>query len=509
MCGILLIDGVDAIPVERIHAACQYLNRRGPNRARSWRRGSLAVHHSVLHITGNPEYYYHEPDSDFCAFAGEIYNYRDLGYDSDAWCVHDTVRSSLGRLKQLKGPSSWVYATNSFVCYATDPQGERHLYRYQDQHCTIVASEVGIIARLVDLETQPSKYANKGWTLLSDTPYRNVTRLESGRLYIDHQPAHMIDSVFDWVKPRTFHNLAVAVEEFRVIWQQVMKALTPDEPVTVSYSGGVDSGLIAQALPAADLLALDMTGKDPNISQLPTQLTTIQQMHLCTQSVTPQQYAGAYRDMILHTCMPSQSWSHVGKWLVAKHAGNRIVFSGAGADELFGGYTTYLDLDYTVSGSVSPYSQMHDTAIWKRCLDCYDQDPRPATLLLDYLYQVVGCDSQGLDRAAGAWARETRAPFMHPDIIKFALSLPWHLRVGSETKPVLKELWRRTFPDQTLWSKQGFAGHANDSAAWLGIETIETGNRLADWQVMAVNSFYQTAATARESKTTPELSQAD
>lgn len=508
MCGILLIDGIDTISLERIDTARRYLNRRGPNHARSWRSGSLAVYHSVLHITGNPEYYYREPDADFCAFAGEVYNYRDLGYDSDAWCVHDTVRSRTGLLKQFKGPSSWVYATDGFVCYATDPQGERHLYRYQDPYRTIVASEVGIIARLVDLEIQPSQYANKGWTLLSDTPYRNVTRLESGRLYIDHQPAHMIDSVFDWVKPRKFHDLSAVVEEFGVIWQTVMSTLTPDEPATISYSGGVDSDLIAQALPKADLLALDMLGKDPNIGRLPTQLTESQQMHLCTQAVTPKQYAGAYQDMIQLTRMPSQSWSHVGKWLVAKHAGHRIVFSGAGADEMFGGYAAYLDLDYNPTGSVSPYSQHHDPALWRQCLDCFDQDPRPATLLLDYLYQVVACDSQGLDRAAGAWGRETRAPFMHPDIIKFALSLPWEFRVGVETKPVLKGLWRRTFPDRTLWPKQGFAGHANDSAPWLGVNIAETGDRLRDWQTIATKSFYQTVATEPVSKTTQGLYQA-
>ena len=494
MCGILLIDGVSAIAPDRVESALRYLGRRGPNLTRSWQQGDLAVWHSVLHITGSAAYYHQTSDEDFCAFAGEIYNYRELGYDSDAWCVHDTVKNRTGRLKQLIGPSSWIYATGNFVCYATDPQGERHLYRYQDQNCTIVASEVGIIARLIDLETKPSRYANKGWTLLSDTPYHKVTRMESGRLYINHEPAHMIDSVFAWVKPEKFRNMAMAAEEFRVIWNRVMNSMTPNEPATVSYSGGVDSGLIAHALPAADLLALDMAGKDPNIAVLSTQLSQSQQMHLCVQSVTLQQYAGAYQDMLSHTRMPCQSWSHVGKWMVAKHAGNRIIFSGAGADELFGGYPVYLGMPYTDTGSVSPYSQHHDWSLWKQCLDCYDQDPGPATLLLDYLYQVVGCDSQGLDRAAGAWARETRAPFMHPDIVKFALSLPWNLRVGNESKPVLKTLWRQAFPDHTLWPKQGFAGHANDSAPWLGIEIDPTGNRLTDWQSIAVNSFYQTVA---------------
>lgn len=491
MCGILLIDGVDAIPVERIHAACQYLNRRGPNRTRSWCRGSLAVHHSVLHITGNPEYYYREPDSDFCAFAGEIYNYRDLGYDSDAWCVHDTIRNRIGRLQHLEGPSSWVYATDSFVCYATDPQGERHLYRYQDKDTTIVASEVALILALIDADFDPVPYENKCWTMLKRTPYRNIEKLEPGRLYINHNTAHITDSVFNWCKPATYPSIRAAAEEFSMLWRDVMRRMQPDEPATVSFSGGVDSGLIASCMPAADLLAVDMEGKDPNIAGL----ITHQSAQLNILPVSRENYAYRYREMIEHTRMPAQSWSHVGKWLVAKHAGRRIIFTGAGADELFGGYAAYQKIPYSLERSHSPYSSFHDNHLWRRCLDAYEGDPRPATLLLDYWHQVIGCDSPGLDRAAGAWGRETRNPFMHPRVIQFALGLPWHLRVADITKPVLKQLWEKLYPDRAILPKQGFAGHANDSLPWLGIEYSPTADRYRDWQEIAQISFYEYCRT--------------
>ena len=500
MCGILLIDSAQELSSERIARAERYLRRRGPNLLRRWQRDRIRIWHSVLHITGDADYY-HTHHDDFCAFAGEVYNYRELGYNSDAWCVHETVRSRPGHLRQLKGPSSWVYSTDKFVCYATDPQGERHLYRYQDADTTIVASEVAIIAALIDLDTRPSHYRNKGWNLLSDTPYRDVERLQSGRLYINHGSAQLIDSIFDWCHPTAYPSLAVATEEFSAIWRRVLKDLTPDEPVTVSFSGGVDSSLIAAALPTADLLALDMQGKDPNIAKLDQLLSVNRLMQLNRITVTPQYYAGSCLDMIRHTRMPVQSWSHVGKWLAAKHAGNRVLFSGAGADELFGGYTAYQTITYGQDSSTSPYSHDHDSVIWQRCLRACADDPGPATLLLDYIYQIVGCDSQGLDRASGAWSREMRNPFMHPDLVRFALGLPWSMRVGNGGKPVLKNYWRHCFPHQPLWDKQGFAGHANDSQPWLGVDTPDTGNRVRDWQQIAMDLFYQTVSNLQHSKT--------
>lgn len=490
MCGILLIDGVDTIPAERIDAARRYLDRRGPNHARSWHQGSLAVYHSVLHITGDPGYYHQTSDRDFCAFAGEIYNYRQLGYDSDAWCVHDTVKNRIGRLRKLVGPSSWVYATDSFVCYATDPQGERHLYRYQDELRTIVASEVALIVCLIDVPFEPVPYHNKTWTMLSKTPYHKIEKLDPGRLYINHQHAHYINSIFDWCKPTAYPNLRAAREEFRMVWQSVMQEITPAESCTISFSGGIDSGLLASAMPDADLLAIDMIGKDPNIPVLDQQMSDQQRARLMTIPVSPQNYAQQYRDMISHTRMPAQSWSHVGKWMVAKHAGSRVIFTGAGADELFGGYSVYQNIQYSQDRSHSPYSQDHDQRLWRQCLDAYDQDPRPATLLLDYWYQVIGCDSPGLDRAAGSWSRETRNPFMHPRIMKFALGLPWHLRVGEYTKPVLRALWQDLYPGHQQLPKQGFAGHANDSLPWMGVQISPTGDRHKDWQQIAQQTFY-------------------
>ena len=79
---------------------------------------------------------------------------------------------------------------------------------------------------------------------------------------------------------------------------------------------------------------------------------------------------------------------------------------------------------------------------------------------------------------------------MHPRVMKFALGLPWHLRVGEHTKPVLRALWQNLNPGLEVLPKQGFAGHANDSAPWLGVNIKSTGDRHRDWQQIAQQTFY-------------------
>lgn len=495
MCGLLLVQSAAGIDQDRVAPALALLHRRGPNQLRHWQQGSTQIWHSVLHVSGTGDYYHRAPGPDFCAFAGEIYNYRDWSYVSDSELMHVTVRTDAWQTKKFKGPQSWIYADHHRVLYATDPQGERHLYRYQDNHITVVASEVNLVLAIVNTAHDQVPYENKTWIMLERTPYRGVTKLEPGRLYVDHQDRGEIDSMFQWGSPDLSITLEDAKQEFHEIWNRVIDQVSVDEPSTLSFSGGIDSSLILGAMPELDLLALDMTGKDPNIGRLPDLLTDQQNLKLITLPVSVKAYAGAYLDMIGHTRMPAQSWSHVGKWLVAKHAGNRVIYTGAGADELFGGYTVYKTIEYDQSGSHSPYSACHDTRLWQRCLDWAQGDARQATLMLDYWHQIVGCDSPGLDRAAGAWSRETRNPFLHPDIMAFAMRLPWHLKVADHCKVFLRAVWSDFYDLDQLMPKQGFAGHANDSAAWMGVEYQPTGDRHRDWQHICQRSFYALSGT--------------
>jgi len=295
--------------------------------------------------------------------------------------------------------------------------------------------------------------------------------------------------VWNWISPVKC-TAQEAQQEFRRLWHQVIGSMTPRCDFAISYSGGVDSSLILSQLPNAELVTVNMLGKDPIVDRVTEFLTPSQQQQLRQVNVSVEQYASEYRALIERTQMPAQSWSFVGKWLVAKHMQSRVLFTGLAADELFGGYGIYQQLEYSAQGSASPYSSNDHAGLWDQCLSAYQGDPRPATLLMDYWYQVVGCDAPGQDRIAGAWGRETRNPFMHQLIMRFALNLPWHLRVNTTCKPVLANEFLQHWPLEMLLPKQGFAGHANDSLPWMAVDVENTGDRYRDWKQIAKKTYY-------------------
>ena len=97
---------------------------------------------------------------------------------------------------------------------------------------------------------------------------------------------------------------------------------------------------------------------------------------------------------------------------------------------------------------------------------------------------------RGVDTLTMACGIEPRSPFCHPAIIKFALNLPWNLRLG---KPLLKKLFLETWPENLIFAKQGFAGHCNDSFKYLGLDCVRHPDRHTDWKLINQAAFVKFA----------------
>lgn len=486
MCGILFVQSRTARPLQQHLAALDVLSSRGPDFVRYHHSDTVFVAQSVLHITGSQDFY-HTAHEDFFAYNGEIYNYRDHGaYSNDIELAWHAATQDQNLFKLFQGPWAWIHWNSATVRYASDPQGEHYLYRYQDHDITIVCSEVAPILTYVRAQPVIEAYNNKHWTLQQHTPWSGIERLEPGQLYVDHQASVMLDSVWSWVRPVYYPNIESAQEEFDSLWASVLKTMMPDCATAISYSGGVDSSLILHSVPDAELVSTNMTGKDPIVDRITEFLTEHQQKNLQCVNVNAEQWAQAYHAVLHRTKMPVQSWSFVGKWIVAQHTQSRVLWSGVAADELFGGYDVYGDIKYDVDQSHSPYSAHCDPDLWRRCLAVYHGDAYQATLLADYWSQIVGCDAPGQDRIAGAWGKEVRNPFMNQRIMKFALNLPAKFKQG---KPLLRTAFLRTWRQDLLMPKKGFTGHANDALPWLGVDIALSGDRYQDWRVINQQMF--------------------
>lgn len=455
--------------------ALNILKRRGPDYIITQQIGDVFIAQTVLHITGTPDFYL-EKRKDGFAYNGEIYNYKSFGpYTSDVVLAYNTAREAPNKFKEFRGPWAWCHVTYNRITYASDPQGEHKLYQYKDDNILIVCSDVAPILTYINPSQNIPPYTNKLWSMIKQTPWTGIERCEPGMLYANGRPTTYIDSIFQWGWGQFTYIKTIdeAVEEFDFIWNNTIKEMTPVQRPAISFSGGIDSTIIAKTLKNSELLTVDIIGKDPVVDELDGAKIR----------VTVEEWAQHCKDIINITKMPIQCWSDVGRWLVAKHSSSPIIFTGSGADALFGADVckTYTK-DLIKSHSL--YSNDDYCGMWPRCLDAARGDPIVATGIMDYLYVLVGVDVVAMDRLSGHWGRQVRNPFLHPSIFKFALSLPWHFRVNKQCKIILRKYFQQITGKNTD-PKRGFAGHANDSLPYFDIDVVSTGDRQADWKIIA------------------------
>ena len=499
MCGILYVRG--RVAWDQHQEAMQILNSRGPDFTRYWQHNDTFIAHSVLHITGGRKFY-QNASKDFLAYNGEIYNYRSFGnYDNDIELIDHAVKNNRSMFKSFTGPYAWVWTNGSSYAYASDPQGERCLYRYQDDSILIVCSEVAPILKYRNLNLCIENHSERHWPVHARTPWRSIERVPPGIMFDQDGVATKLDSIFDWCSQEKYSTLADAAMTFDDVLNSVMQDMTPREPAALTFSGGLDTACLLAKIPNAELYTTNVSGKDLVSTHVQEFLTPNQRQNLHVLDIDEKTWAQDYIDVVQRTRMPVQSWSFVGQWHIAKHCEQRILFSGVGADELFGGYGVYQTLDYKTNYSASPYSYFDPDSAdievlenWQRCLNFYHGDARQATLMMDYITQISGVDLRGVDVCTAAHGIEPRAPFCHPKIIKFALNLPWEYKVGLFGKPVIRSQFLREWDESLIFDKQGFAGHCNDSYPWLGISVQRQQDRMSDWRVINQAAFTRWAS---------------
>lgn len=490
MCGILLVKSKSTISLEQHLSAFVKLQSRGPDFCRYDNKNNIFIGQAVLHITGTAEYY-NTVHTNFLAYNGEIYNYKHFGpYDNDIEFVHHAVENDLELLQLGWGPWAWAWTDGTTVRYASDPQGERCLYQYQDDEILIVCSEVAPILDYIAVNKTDFPYLNKLWTITDSTPYAGVIKIVAGQLYQDGYAVQNIDNIWSWITGPIHTNIDEAYEDFKFQWQQVIKLMIPACPAALTYSGGLDSSIILSHLDNLELYVVNNIGKDPIVDSIEDFLTHDEQARLHKLIVNPEQWAEYFCQLIQRTKLPAQSWSHVSQWIVGQHCKQRVLFSGIGADELFGGYNLYRTLDYSLNQSASPYSRYSSLRTWQQCLSAYENDPRQATLLMDYIYQVAGCDARGSDIIAGSWSIEPRNPFLARPIMQLALNLPFEFKVSTVSKPLIRRMFLERWEQSFVFPKKGFTGHANDSLPFLPITITSTCNRHQDWKLISQKMFY-------------------
>lgn len=549
MCGIFVAihkkDDLSESNLPLYHRALNLLSFRGPDlKNETIFNRNLYLGQTVLSLTGNVtkskgEHLQSKSGRYKITFNGEIYNYFDLHqkYQKDLLKLdrhHLTDSEVLVNLfeqfshHEIADKLDGMYAyclldqQEKKLTISRDPQGEKSLYIFESHEHIYISSEIRAILEVqknieIDQQVLRDYFTTRHFMFLERTPYKGITQLKPGlTLSFDLEKKswkkeHYLP-MHSWINPELYtkninRSLDDLTDELSSIIESSCQDMIPlDRNFASVVSGGVDSSLLSSfALKHGNpkiLLGVNHIGKD-EISNNLSGFEKVFNRKVNIINVDRVVYAQALRICQKTLSGPIFSHSFVGQSLQSQFArgeGCLAMFGGEGADELFGGYSAYLDpkrQNATSEFSQSPYSgyfpllkfnqgshhQVEEELrnIWKESLNAYSflQDPieksTQAMMYADLAYQLPAVGLRGADLMSMMWSLETRSVFIRRKIVQFALNLPLKFKCDNnesdsllKNKKILKHLFLRKFPKELLVKKQGFSGFPNESAAFLG-----------------------------------------
>jgi asparagine synthase (glutamine-hydrolysing) len=380
--GLLTSSGTTEDAVSRVDSAMHCLRHRGPDEHGTWNDDDLIFGFNRLSIIdiehshqplrwGPPE----NPTRYALTFNGEIYNYlelraelaRDHGAefstegDSEAIVAafHHWGPDAVRRLRGMFAFAIWDTETKDLFL-ARDPFGIKPLFLATGSGGTAFGSEKKSLLELTELigiGTDLDPRATEHYTVLQYVPepetlHADIRRLESGSYaWVRAGEAPRITRYFTPkfpAKPFTpgseqarYQEIAEALED------SVAKHMRADVTVGSFLSGGIDSTAIAAlAIRHNPNLITFTTGFEregySEVDVAAESAAAIGAKHV-VKVVSPAEFAASIPEIIWYLDDPVADPALVPLWFVAKEARKhvKVVLSGEGADELFGGYTIY------------------------------------------------------------------------------------------------------------------------------------------------------------------------
>lgn len=376
MCGIAGILYADpARPVEPtvLKAMADAVAHRGPDAEGFWSEAGIGLAHrrlSIIDLASGDQPIGNEDGSVQVIFNGEIYNYHALrdgltarGHrlqthsDTEA-IVHLYEEHGPALVEKLRGMFAfalWDRSRRSLVL-ARDRLGIKPLYVYRDAEKLLFASELKAIlahpevARAIDPAALEDYFAF-GMVCGPRTIFRRIEKLPPG-----HTLVVTADSLER--KPIRYWQPCFVPDETRSLedWCEALKAkvdetvrlhLIADVPVGAFLSGGIDSSVmvaLASRHVREPLRTFSMGFEDESVSELPfaRQVAARYGTAHAEELVTPDAVE-LLDELTHHFDEPFADTSAIPTYLVSRMARRsvKVVLSGDGGDELFGGYARY------------------------------------------------------------------------------------------------------------------------------------------------------------------------
>lgn len=534
-----------------IQRATLTMLHRGPDQQGFYESDTVslgAVRLKIIDLDGGNQPIFSEDRDLVIVFNGEIYNHVEvrqelekLGHSfhsrSDTEVVLEAFRqwdiACFTRLRGMFGVALWCESQQRLVL-ARDRLGIKPLYLHQRGEDLYFGSELKAILEHPEVERQLDfhalgyylslNYVPTPWTLV-----KGITKLRPGHWLewrhgvVRSEPYWQVDfqPLPEWKLPDAMEALDLLLR------QSIREHLISDVPLGVWASGGLDSTTVlhyAAGFTSKRLKTFSVSFRGQKFDESAYFRVVAKRYgtdhhefdlnpgHDLNDTITRMAY---FSDE------PSADAGALPVWFLSQMCRSwvTVALSGEGADELFGGYYTYLADSYAhtmratpemprrlalnllerlpvsddkisfeykvkrfLAGSLLPAADAH--LYWNGSCShdqieallgrddflppgtLFERLPKPANnagpvnrfLWLDQMNYLPDDILYKCDRMSMAHSLEVRPPFLDHRIVEFAASLPEDLKVhGSQLKFILKELMRDKIPLAVLKrKKEGF-----------------------------------------------------
>lgn len=427
MCGVAgILDwrGADYAPRrELLTAMIEQLRHRGPDGFGYLTKPHIGFAHSrlsIIDLSGGTQPIHNEDKSVWIIFNGEIFNYIELRAELEAqghsFYTHSDTEVIVHLYEQY-GDDFVQHLNGQFAIALWDDRNARLLLIrdrvgiaplfYTKQGARLLfASEIKAI--LPALHEAPRLNANAldqimtFWMPVSpNTLFENIFELPPGMMLIADRSGEKLQRYWDWEFPQSsdeYHrgsedDLAAQLRELLIDATQIR--LRADVPVGAYLSGGLDSSVLTSLIhrhSAAPLRTFSIGFDEQALDESSYQRLMIdhlnaQHSHIaCSNRMVGEQFIDTVRHTetaILRTApVPMKLLSGL-----AHEQGYKVVLTGEGADEVFGGYDLFKENKIRQFWAQQPQSQWRPSLL-KRLYPYLDLTPGRAQSYLKNFYGI-------------------------------------------------------------------------------------------------------------------------
>lgn len=532
MCGIVGFASKEKNKKQIIKKMADRIKHRGPDGEGYYTDDFVALGHrrlSIIDLAAGSQPMYNEDETKVIVFNGEIYNYIELkdelkkNHEFKTSCdtevlIHGYEEWGVELPKKLRGMFAfaiWDKKNQTLFC-ARDHFGIKPFYYYECEGTLLFASEIKSFLEHPAFKKELNKeligpYLSFSFTPTTETFFKGVYRLDPGCTLTYHEGELKINRYYNITfnaKEKDFDKTVFNINE--TMKDSVNHHMLSDVEVGSFLSSGIDSSYIVTLAKPDKTYTVGYDNPKYNEIEYAEDLANCLNIKNTSKKITKEEYKNIVPKILYHMDEPSSDPAAIMLYFVSELASQdvKVVLSGEGADEFFGGYNNYreeVDLKWynkipypfrrfaAIFFSILPefpgrnfivrrgtkletdyigVNKVYSERERKKVLNCKDtiknkeltqpifetvkgKDNITKKQAIDIHFWLIKDILQKADRMTMANSIEGRVPFIDKEVFKIASTLTEREKVTKEnTKIALREAAKKEIPNESYKKKK-------------------------------------------------------